>query len=95
MAEWLPPGKLVEYYVEDRFGDVNEADRQLYFAVIRGEVRARHQGKILGPEELKKISKRKWDPQSDFGLPADIGLSVEDAERVFAGTLQGDRSIIN
>jgi hypothetical protein len=93
--EWLRAGKVAEYYVP--FPDANEADRQLYFAVVRGEVRARQYGKaeILGPERLKEISKRRWDPHSDFGLPADLELNVEDVQRAFAGTLQADRSIIN
>jgi hypothetical protein len=31
MAEWLRPSKLREYYVDHRFDDVKEAERQLYW----------------------------------------------------------------
>jgi len=47
MAEWLRPSKFREYYVDRRFDDVNEAERQLYFAVIGGKVRARSKGRVL------------------------------------------------
>ena len=39
MAEWLRPLKILEN-VEHPFSDMKEAERQLYLAVIRGEVRA-------------------------------------------------------
>jgi len=83
MAEWLRPSKLREYYVDHRFNDVKEAERQLYLAVIRGEVRARSKGRLFGPEWLKQISKMKFDDKSAFALPPDIELSVEDATRIW------------
>ena len=54
MSKWLPPQKMLDYHIVRRFGDVAEAERQLYLAVVRGDVRARLNGKILGPEWLKK-----------------------------------------
>jgi hypothetical protein len=44
MSEWLRPLKLREYYVDRRFDDVKEAERQLYFAVIGAKVKARRKG---------------------------------------------------
>ena len=43
---------MFEYYVEDAVPDFEEAKRQLFRAVIDGEVRARVNGVALGPEEL-------------------------------------------
>jgi hypothetical protein len=83
MAEWLRPSKLREYYVDHRFDDVNEAERQLYFAVIGGKVRARSKGRVLGSEWLTQLSKMKFDDNNAFALPPDIELSVEDAKRIW------------
>ena len=83
MAEWLRPSKLREYYVDRRFGDVNEAERQLYFAVIGGKVRARSKGRVLGPEWLTQLSKMKFHDTNAFALPPDLELSVEDAKRIW------------
>src|SRR5262249_27157422 len=79
MAEWLCPSKLREYYLDHRFDDAKEAERQLYFAAIRGEVRARRKGRMFGPEWLKQISKMKFVDKGAFALPPDIELSGEDA----------------
>jgi hypothetical protein len=83
MSEWLRPLKLRESYVDGRFADVNEAERQLYFAVIGGKVRARSKGRVFGPEWLAQLSKMKFSAESAYALPPDIELSVEDAERVW------------
>jgi hypothetical protein len=83
MSEWLRPLKLRESYVDRRFDDVNEAERQLYFAVIGGKVRARSKGKVFGPEWLTQLSKMKFSDESAYALPPDIELSVEDAERLW------------
>jgi hypothetical protein len=39
---------MLDYHIVRRFGDVAEAERQLYLAVVRGDVRARLNGKTLG-----------------------------------------------
>jgi hypothetical protein len=65
MSEWLRPSKLREYYVDHRFGDVKEAERQLYLAVIRGEVRARRKGRMFGPEWLIPILSKS----DSLGIP--------------------------
>ena len=45
MSKWLSPQKMLDYHIVRRFGDVAEAERQLYLAVVRGDVRARLNGK--------------------------------------------------
>jgi hypothetical protein len=81
--EWVRPSKLVEYYLAKRFDDLEEADKQLYLAVLRGDVRARLKGLILGPEWLKQVSKMKVSETDPFALPPDLELSVEDAKRIW------------
>jgi hypothetical protein len=39
MSKWLSPQKMLDYHIVRRFGDVAEAERQLYLAVVRGDVR--------------------------------------------------------
>jgi len=92
MAEWLRPSKLVEHYTDPYVGKMEVAERQLYSAVIGGKVRARHNGKILGPEQLKQISEKTWEPGNAFALLADIELSVEDVERVLGETFGMDKA---
>jgi len=82
MSKWLSPQKMLEYHIVRRFGDVAEAERQLYLAVVRGDVRARLNGKILGPEWLKQLCRMKISEASSFALPRDIELAAEDAPRV-------------
>src|SRR3954447_19534285 len=82
MSKWLSPQKMLDYHIVRRFGDVAEAERQLYLAVVRGDVRARLNGKILGPEWLKQLCRMKISEASSFALPRDIELAAEDAPRV-------------
>jgi hypothetical protein len=80
-SKWLLPGKIREYYVErPDTTDVMDCYKQIYLAVITGEVRARLHGRVLGPERLKQIAKLN-DPDNPFALPPDLELSVEDAQR--------------
>ena len=82
MSKWLSPQKMLDYHIVRRFEDVAEAERQLYLAVVRGDVRARLNGKILGPEWLKQLCRMKISEASSFALPRDIELAAEDAPRV-------------
>jgi hypothetical protein len=79
MSKWLSPQKMLR-----RFGDVAEAERQLYLAVVRGDVRARLNGKILGPEWLTETS--------SFALPRDIELAAEDASGLAGVVCTGEVS---
>jgi hypothetical protein len=64
--EWLSSRKLREYYLDHHFGNVTEAEKQLYLAVIRGEVRARRKGIVLGPEWLQQILKMNFDDKNPW-----------------------------
>jgi hypothetical protein len=76
--EWIIPRKMLDYYVNQADG-IEEAQKQLYLAVITGEVRAKLNDRILGPEWLKQVSLLKQE--HPFTLPPDLLLSVEDAKR--------------
>jgi hypothetical protein len=78
---WLSPRKLRENCVDYGICDVEEAEKQLYFAVISGEVRARSQGKLFGPKLLQQMARMKFHDDNPFALPPDIELSVDDARR--------------
>ena len=79
--EWLRPLKVIEYYLDWLDPDLAETTKELYLAVINGEVRARLNGHILGPEWFKRVSKLKNDPAYPFELPPDLELSVDDVKR--------------
>jgi hypothetical protein len=78
---WVSPRKLRQYHVDHIVEDVGEAEKQLYFAVISGEVRARSQGKLFGPKLLQQMARMRFDDDNPFALPPDIELSVDDARR--------------
>jgi hypothetical protein len=80
-GKWLRPLKVREYCVDHAFDDVMDAEKQLYLAVICGEVRARRNGRVLGPEWLKQIRRVKFNPNDPFALPSDLELSFDDARR--------------
>jgi hypothetical protein len=44
---WVSPTKLRQYHMDHIVKDAEEAEKQLYFAVISGEVRA-HKGNSSG-----------------------------------------------
>ena len=54
---WLSARKLIEYYLDYADPPIAEPEKELYEAVISGEVRARSKGIVLGPEWLKQIDK--------------------------------------
>jgi hypothetical protein len=81
---WLRPSKLREYYIPIQ--NVGTAAYELYWAVIDSDVRVRRNGRILTKQEAYALSERRWsDDECDtYALPADIELSVEDAERIWS-----------
>ena len=85
--QWLRPLKLREYYVDPFVPDVRSAEYQLYWAVVEGNIRAKHKGKTLTREEAHTLREKRWsNAEGDFyQLPADIELSVEDAEHIWGG----------
>lgn len=78
---WLSARKLIEYYLDYADPPIAEPEKELYEAVISGEVRARSKGIVLGPEWLKQIDKLVIDERNPYALPPDVGLSLEDARR--------------
>jgi hypothetical protein len=84
---WASPTKLQEYYADYLFPDKHDdPQHEVYKAVLSGAVRVRHEGRILSCEEVAAICKKQWSyAEGDYyALPADIGLSVVDALRVWA-----------
>jgi hypothetical protein len=77
--EWLLPSKLRQRYVDKHFKRSNLAEKQLYLAVVRGNVRARLNGIVLGPTWLKQLS---CDDDA-VAFPPEIELSVDDVRRIW------------
>src|SRR5262249_26537547 len=77
--QWLRPLKLREYYVDPFVPDVRDAEYQLYWAVVEGNIRARHKGKTMTREEAYMLREKRWSDAEgvSYQLPADIELSVE------------------
>ena len=92
MSKWLSPQKMLDYHIVRRFGDVAEAERQLYLAVVRGDVRARLNGKILGPEWLKQLCRMKISEASSFTLPRESNWQRK-THRVFSGSRAPAKSL--
>ena len=59
-TEWTSPRKMMDYYMDQSDG-IEACQKRLYLAVIKGEVRARLKGRVLGPEWLKQIAAMKYD----------------------------------
>ena len=86
--QWLRQSKIQKYYLY--FGDSDfdfvsqkSRDYELYWAVIDGKVRAKHEGKILDAEALFRLRKTQWSPTDMHALPADLELSVEDVKSIW------------
>jgi hypothetical protein len=75
LIEWTSPRKMLFYHMDQE----GMAQRRLFQAVIQGEVRARLNGRVLGPKLLKQVEAMKQD--TPFTLPPELELSVKDAKR--------------
>jgi len=60
-SEWLSPRKILENYVYAAFSDFAGAEEDLRIAVITGEVRARFQGEIVGPDLRGQIARTVYE----------------------------------
>jgi hypothetical protein len=78
--EWLRPLKIIENYAPDTAFE--DAVKELYLAVIHGDVRVRFNGRVW-PEWIKQINRMKISDDGPFALPPDIELSVEDVRRLW------------
>jgi hypothetical protein len=83
--QWLRPMKLREYYVDQFVTDVRDAEYQLYWAVVDGNIRARHGGRLLTIEERYALRNTSWSSVKGdlYALPPDLELSVEDAKHIW------------
>jgi hypothetical protein len=77
--EWLLPSHLRQRYVDKHFKRSSDAEKQLYLAVVRGSVRARLNGVVLGSTWLKQMS----NGNNTAALPPDVELSVDDVRRIW------------
>ena len=76
--QWLPALHLRQWHVDKHFKRPNEAEKQLYLAVVQGKVRARLNGIVFGPAWLKQLSNG-----NAASVPPDIELSVDDVRRIW------------
>ena len=79
-TEWTSPRKMMDHYMDQSDG-FEATQKRLYLAVLKGEVRARLNNRVLGPEWLKQIAAMKYD--DPFTLPPDLELSVQDAKKLW------------
>jgi hypothetical protein len=78
--------KWISLYYADYLvpGDVEDTQRALHEAVITGAIRAKLNRRLLTKEEAAEIARpRCGDANNPYGLPSDLELSVEDAERIW------------
>ena len=92
-SKWLPPGKVREYCVEHTSATVEEAAEKLWKAVITGKVRARHKGRVFGPEWIKQLALLNPSPGHPFALPPDIELSFDDAQQIWGFLYSAPRDL--
>jgi hypothetical protein len=81
MSKWLKPQKVREYYLISHFDSSRMADKWLYLAVVRGAVRARSGGLVLGTTWIKQLSKMPIGDDNPFELPTDIEVSIDDVKK--------------
>jgi hypothetical protein len=81
-SEWVSPRKMMDYFMDDS-GGVEATRKKLYLAVIKGEVRARSKGRVLGPQWLRQLEVMTFDDADPFALTPDLELSVEDARALW------------
>lgn len=78
---WLRQLKIEEYYMDHLFDHPNETSYNLYWAVIEGRIRCRHNGRVLTAEEAASLRSKDWGHR--WALPPDIEISVDDVEEEF------------
>jgi hypothetical protein len=91
MTAWLRPLKICEVYA-DRFGDMDAAERALHTAVTAGLIRIKYRNRTMPEWARAKLLPpgKSFDPRTDYGLPPDILLNVEDCAAALQ-TLNQDR----
>ena len=82
---WLRPLKILESYVMGAPGvlDTQDAERQLYWAVMDGAVRVRYQGVLLQGEELWRLRERVQSLNKPLWyFPPDLEISIDGAREI-------------
>jgi hypothetical protein len=68
--EWTSPRKMLFYHMDQS----DDAQRRPFQAVIKGEVRARVNGRVLGPKLVKQVEAMEQD--EPFTLPPEARSAV-------------------
>ena len=81
--KWLRAGKVIEYYIDGGpwANSYQDAEYQLYNAVMDGEIRAQIDGKPF--TDFAELRKKRWSPDSLYALPFDLALNLEDVQRIW------------
>ena len=81
--KWLRSGKVLDYYIDGGpwAATFQDAEYQIYNAVMDGEIRARIDGKPF--DDFQELRKKKWSDSSLYALPFDLELNLEDVERIW------------
>jgi hypothetical protein len=53
-TEWTSPRKMMDYYIDQSDG-IEACEKLLYLAVMKGELRARLNCRVLGPRVAEAI----------------------------------------
>ena len=78
---WLRQLKIEEYFMDHFFDHPNDTSYNLYWAVIEGRIRCRHNGRVLTAEEADSLRSKDWGHR--WALPSDIEISVNDVLEEF------------
>jgi hypothetical protein len=78
---WLRQLKIEEYFMGHLFDHPNETSYNLYWAVIEGRIRCRHNGRVLTAEKAASLRSKNWGGR--WSLPPDIEISVDDVAEEF------------
>jgi hypothetical protein len=58
-TEWTSPRKMMDYYMDQSDG-IEACQKRLYLAVIKGDVRARLKGLVLGKRYHLAVSSSRY-----------------------------------
>ena len=66
--------------------DVEDTQQAVHQALVEGKIRAKLNWRLLTRAESTALTDTRWgDVDNPYALPSDLKLSVEDAERIWAG----------
>jgi hypothetical protein len=88
---WLRQLKIEEYFMDHLFDHPNDTSCNLYWAVIEGRIRCRHNGRVLTAEEAASLRNKNWGHR--WALPSDIEISVDDVVEEFENGQSKQRAL--